>query len=193
MHYLWNLFDRVHIGGSPTPVVAFSKSEVDHYLSHFHRYDYKVKTIQKRVQSSYDQSITEALFSVPSFLSSYDQVISMKDLPSGKGISENASQHSSMPLSIVDNFKDEAALSKEIMRILTEDVKIVIVARILEEECEEILVTRIEILFFIKDLLFDSFNKVFPRNMFPEKVLKTYRDTIASCMVKAGLKFEMHQ
>ena len=37
----------------------------------------------------------------------------------------------------------------------------------------------------VKDLLFDSFNKVFPRNMFPEKVLKTYRDTIASCMVKA--------
>src|SRR5210317_184249 len=119
----------------------------------------------------------------------------MKDLPSSKGIS-------SMHLSVVYNFKDEAALSKEIMRILTEDVKIVIVARILEEECEEILVTRIEILFFIKVLLFDSFNKVFPRNMFPEKVLKTYRDTIASCMVKAyndtifkttGLKFEMHQ
>lgn len=41
-----------------------------------------------------------------------------------------------MHLSVVDNFKDEAALSKEIMRILTEDVKIVIVARILEEECK---------------------------------------------------------
>jgi len=54
----------------------------------------------------------------------------MKDLPSSKGIS-------SMHLSVVDNFKDEAALSKEIMRsILTEDVKIVIVARILEEECK---------------------------------------------------------